>query len=435
MAFLRSWNGFWRRHPRPAQLTRPQLTRLTLERLEDRTVPAVYFVAPGGADAAGHGGAANPFASIQYALNRAAASGDTIEVAAGTYAYNAAADVSSASLGATAVAVVLNKQVTILGGYNAANWSQPPNATANPTILDGQGTHRGLLVLGTSTGAAAGVTLENVTIQNGLARGNPKQTGDGAIFGFGGGAFIDLGDQQDQPVVQTFRDVIFRNNVAMGENSTGAYGGGGVGGGLAVRYAATVVLDTVTFTGNQVRGGQGAVRGGAALGGGLDTDHTNVYSAGPVVFTSNVATGGSGAGGGQTSDGERADGLGGAAALQLQSSVNLDGVTATSNLALGGTSKNYGGGGYGGGFYVEGAGAEPGRRGVDGQHRPGRHRPQRRQRRRRRHRRDRGQHRPEPRQRHRQPRAAASAPTLTRAARSAAACTWSACRRRRRRPR
>src|SRR5262249_28296624 len=54
-----------------------------LEHLEDRCLPASYFVAPGGNDA-GPGSAAQPLGTIQAGLNRAVA-GDTVTVAGGTY--------------------------------------------------------------------------------------------------------------------------------------------------------------------------------------------------------------------------------------------------------------------------------------------------------------------------------------------------------------
>src|SRR5262245_51720795 len=65
--------------PRPVSPFRPGL-----ESLEDRCLPATYFVAPGGNDA-GPGSAAQPLGTIQAGLNRAVA-GDTVTVAGGTYA-------------------------------------------------------------------------------------------------------------------------------------------------------------------------------------------------------------------------------------------------------------------------------------------------------------------------------------------------------------
>src|SRR4051794_37014781 len=214
MSMLNRWRRLWRRTPSAATPTLARRARPHLESLEDRTVPATYFVSPAGADVAGGGAAANPFRSIQYAVNRAAPTGDTVQVAAGTYTYNAAADTTQAQLGTTAVVVVYNKQVIIKGGYNAANWAAAPDPAANPTFIDGQGSTRGVLVVGQdTTRTAAAIDLENVTVQNGLGHSIPSRPGDDALFGFGGGAFIDLGSQQHTAVAQVFRNVVFRFNV------------------------------------------------------------------------------------------------------------------------------------------------------------------------------------------------------------------------------
>ena len=56
------------------------------------------------------------------------------------------------TLGTTAVVIVFNKQVSIIGGYNAANWNAAPNSAANPTVIDGQTSIRGIYVLGIGAG-------------------------------------------------------------------------------------------------------------------------------------------------------------------------------------------------------------------------------------------------------------------------------------------
>src|SRR3974390_1841435 len=117
---------------------------MRLEVLEDRTVPSTWYVATTGADSAS--GAINaPWGSIQHAINNAQ-SGDTILLAGGGYGFNSAEDKFSSGFGTTAVAFVLNKQLTILGGYSTSNWSTP-NATANPTFIDGAGQYRSVMVI------------------------------------------------------------------------------------------------------------------------------------------------------------------------------------------------------------------------------------------------------------------------------------------------
>src|SRR5262245_32832714 len=79
------WNR--RRAHRPSSV-RPRC-RPTLECLEDRTVPATFFVAPAPTGNDGNSGltAADPFLTIQHALDVAAANpgDDDIQVASGTY--------------------------------------------------------------------------------------------------------------------------------------------------------------------------------------------------------------------------------------------------------------------------------------------------------------------------------------------------------------
>ena len=67
----------------------------------------------------------------------------------------------------------------------------------------------------------------------------------------------------------TLRDVVFRNNQAIGENTTSGAGGSADGGGLSIDASPAgtcSLLQRVTFDGNQSLGGIGSVRGGVAFG-------------------------------------------------------------------------------------------------------------------------------------------------------------------------
>ncbi len=304
-----------------------------------------WYVATTGWDGAGCGTSVQPCASIQYAVNQAS-NGDTLLVAAGTYVFNRNNDPCSATLGSTAVVCIINKQVTILGGYATANWTYA-NPSANLTVIDGQSTYRGVWV--TMTGPATSLRMEGFTIRNGIARGMPARPGDQSIFAFGGGMYIELS-------LVTLRNIVFDSNQSVGENTNLRYGGAGAGGGLAILSAPNgSSLEWLTFKNNVARGGSGLERGGYAIGGGLFTYNSTILTARYLTFTGNSAIAGSASGSGIDSvTGELADGQGGGAAFQVGSNVVLQNVTAINNNATGGAAPfGNGGGGFGGGLYAE----------------------------------------------------------------------------------
>jgi len=201
-------------------------------------VPGIRYVAPGG-DCEG----ATPCdGSIQHAVD-AAAAGDEIRVAAGTYT------------GSGEEVVHLAKSLVIRGGYATSDWdiSDPE---ANPTTLDGQNargvvrvsggvtpTLYGLRVTGGQGNAGGGIRVDaagavidtvevlsnsgktgagiacdggHVTVVGGRVAGN---TADGGAFGFayGGGVYLRDCDA-------ALRSVIIEDNTATGNGG----GGGGV---------------------------------------------------------------------------------------------------------------------------------------------------------------------------------------------------------------
>lgn len=297
----------------------------------------LYVNASGGADTANCGTPAQPCASIQKAVNLAA-SGATIRVAKGTYYYNAAADQCSSIVGKTGVVCVLNKDVTLLGGFTASNWSTPQPST-NVTIVDGQNSRRGVYVTGGT------IVMDGFTIRNGYITGASSGS-DAATFAFGGGMHAEASKT-------ILRNLVFLNNVAVGGGASNTYGGAASGGGLAL--AAVLpgsTLDNVRFQGNQAIGGNGVTRGGFAIGGGFFTFRTTVVARN-IVAVDNVARSGNSSGVGQTADGALADAQGGAIGLQIGSHVTLQNLSAYGNQAIGGTAQN-GGGAFGGAIATEG---------------------------------------------------------------------------------
>jgi hypothetical protein len=287
------------------------------------------------------GSEVDPCPTIQDAVQRALP-GDTILVAGGTYK-----DVFLC-LNEYTVLCVLNKKVTIIGGYSSSNWDTP-DPVANPTVFDGQGIYRVGIVQGPlpPDPLAAGLDLENVTIANGYRKGAPSGS-DEATFVFGGGI-------EDNYGLLVLRHVVFKNNKAVGGDTNQEHGGAGSGGGLAMRFApAGTYLEHVTFDHNQAFGGTGASRGGYGIGGGLYT-LVSVVAGHDITLTNNSAIGGDTTGSGRTSDGGQGDAQGGGVTFQGGSTINFQHIVATNNTATGGNSPNgEAAGAFGGAIKAEG---------------------------------------------------------------------------------
>jgi hypothetical protein len=309
-----------------------------------------YHVSTTGTDTGGCGSEAMPCRTLQYAVNLAQ-SGDILKVAAGTYTRSSSppsTDCSVGSANADPVVCFINKHLTMVGGYSPGNWSIS-NPTANPTIIDGQNSHRGVSVIGwSSASATTSLTMEGFTIRQGLALGATSGE-DWVIGGYGGGLYAT-----NAPV--TLRHIIFESNRAVGGNTGQAYGGTAAGGALGLNgmpVGTLCILEDVTFSGNQALGGQGSERGGTAIGGGLYVDTANMH-AGDLGFFNNVAHAGSSAGSGRDSIYSwTADGLGGGAAIHISTDAVLERVTASGNQAVGGDAGVQAGAGHGGALYSE----------------------------------------------------------------------------------
>ena len=295
----------------------------------------VRYVAPNGSDSNGACTTPNsPCRTIQRAVDTAA-SGDTILVAAGTYSTEGCADPISH------VVCISMKNLTLLGGYTTG-FVTAANPVANPTIIDGSGVRRGMRV----RDIGAGLWLEGFTIQNGYVKG-ANSNSDADSYAFGGGLYV-------LTITRTYsinlHHIVFKNNKAVGGNTTKSYGGAGAGGAIAIANVKSVAqLVDVTFTGNQALGGSGSARGGDGFGGALWTDSS--ISGSGLVFDNNLAQGGTSTGSGM--DGGRfADGLGGAVGCAAGSTCNFQFISASNNTAKGGSATNSGGA-FGGAFFTE----------------------------------------------------------------------------------
>lgn len=306
-------------------------------------------VAPSGIDDAICGTTDAPCRTIQWVVDRVPVGGAAeIKLAAGVYS-----DAATCPAGTTpnqAVACILNRRITLVGGFATTDWDTP-DPDPSLTVIDGGDQARGVRVQRTGPAeAAASLVIEGVTIRNGRATGATSGTVD-QTWAFGGGLLAE-----HAPVSLT--RVVFRDNQAIGGNTSDPEGGRGAGGGIALNAAswsfdsAAATLEDVRFEGNQALGGTGVDKGGFALGGALFTYNASLDADG-VVCVGNAATGGASSGNGVAA-GERSDALGGAIAIEVGSVATLAHVQATGNVATGGSAPNgSGGGAYGGGVFAE----------------------------------------------------------------------------------
>ena len=285
-----------------------------------------------------------PCQTIQYAINQAF-SGDTIKVAAGTYTREAALDICSIYLNYPAVVCIINKDLTLLGGYPSGNWlfSDP---VAHPTIIDGQWQHRGVWVQDTvPSDPPAGVTMEGFIVRRGFAQGQPSGS-EFQTFAFGGGLLADFSRV-------TLRNMRFEYNIAAGGGQNNPLGGSAAGAAIAIRKAAgTVLLERIVFFQNWSKAGSGTVRGGYAMGAGLFTLRSKVIASRLELYQ-NSADAGSTSGSGKDSNGETADAFGAITVMGYADAEFYD-IVARHNVVRGGDATTYAGGGFGGAIMSEG---------------------------------------------------------------------------------
>lgn len=148
---------------------------------------------------------ASPCATLQHAVDQAIA-GDEIRVAAGTY--SGAQTLTHTDTYTYTQVVMINKGLTLRGGYTQADWlnSKP---SANNTVIDPGGYGRGITVIGT---LSEQVMIEGFTVT--------------------GGDYTGLGNPVGVP------NQVCRNT------------GGDCGGGVYVRDSAVYLKDLTVFSNN-----------------------------------------------------------------------------------------------------------------------------------------------------------------------------------------
>ena len=257
-------HGVDRSRPRRSPVPRRRGPRLGLERLEDRTLPSSYTAATvsdliADINAANQGGGANTItlaASTTFTLKK----------------------VDNTTDGATGLPVIkAGDQLTLLGNGDTVQRSGASGAPAF-RLFD--------------VASGASLTLENLTLQNGLAFGSGTAARGGALYNQGS-LLLSAVTVQDN-IAQGADGVNGTNSYPLGTPGQSAWGGGIYSGGSLTLENGSQLLS------NQVLGGNGGNPyksrgpggdGGDGLGGGL------FVSAGTVNLTnttvgSNQAHGG-----------------------------------------------------------------------------------------------------------------------------------------------
>jgi hypothetical protein len=317
------------------------LTVSLVQRVE--AVQTIHYVTTSGSDSGNCSSSSSPCRTIQYAVNQSS-SGDQILVAQGTYTYNGSVD-QCTFLQTPAVVCVLDKSLSILGGYSTNDWTTAQPST-NPTYLEGQDLYRGVAVIGYNTNTTS-LDMEGFTIQNSRTQGptylNPYTPG-----AMGAGMLV-------QKAVITLKDMVIKNNRAYGANTSSGDGGSADGAGIRIESSppgTSSLMQRVSFVNNQSYGGTGPDRGGVAFGALFIYDSTVVIE--NSQLRNNIAQGGNSTGSGTSStDGLQADALGGGVGVE-NGLVTLRKVEVTGNQVAGGNAAGLAGAGYGGGILVEG---------------------------------------------------------------------------------
>ncbi len=326
-------------------------SQVNLSPVQAAPLASTIHVAPTGSNNTTCGSPESLCRTIQYAVEKAI-SGDTILVAQGTYTYSGIANPATCANYSTSsylpVICIVDKYLTIRGGFTTSNWINP-NPNPALTVIDGQNQHRGIAAQSTSAIVdRTGLTLENFTIQNGVAVGGISGT-DFYISAYGGGMFTDS--------AFTLRNVVFKNNKTYGGNTLQNYGGVGVGAGFAASMpkVRNGVMENVWFENNQAYGGSGKVRGGNAFGGGFYTWGALVQAEN-ITLKNNLARGGNSTGSGYYGN-IHADAMGGGAAIHGLSQVTIHYLTASDNQVIGGDAGSAAGSeaghGFGGAIFTE----------------------------------------------------------------------------------
>jgi len=333
-SLLASWKSGHSRSPRPQPRPACRARRLTLEHLEDRALLSNYSAAS----------VSDLIADINLA--NTAGGSNTITLTAPTASPYILTVVDNTTDGATGLPVIAANDNLTIGGI-VGNGDTIERSTASGTAA--------FRLFDVATGAS--LTLQNLTLQGGLATGAGVSAEGGAIYSQG---------------ALTLSSVTVQDNQAIGSagtpelSSTGGPGGNAFGGGLYVA-GGTAALNNTILSSNTAQGGVGgstgynsryaAGAGANGYGGGLEVAGGTVTLSNDTL-SANVAQGGQS--GNVLDDGPLGDGGSGfGGALQVSGgTASAYSSTLSLNTAEGGYGLNGlgagGGFGYGGALEVNG---------------------------------------------------------------------------------
>lgn len=225
---------------------------------EVRAAPAALFVTPGGA---GNCTQANPCA-LPAALSLAQ-TGDTLTLAQGTYT------------GSGGAVITLTQSITLYGGWDGAPAAPVHRDPAlYPTILDGEGQRRVIVV-----GAGLTPTISGFTIMRGNATGL-----EGGLFAgsdAGGGIYSN----EASPLIH--------NNIITGNLASTRSGVRALGGGVYLANTAGAVLRDNEFAGNSAGIGiQQGDGGGLFVNGSFELQHNTFHDNSACQSCSSASGGG-----------------------------------------------------------------------------------------------------------------------------------------------
>ena len=122
---------------------------------------SVVYVDDDSCPQSGSGTEQDPYCSLQTAVDNAPADGE-IHVAEGTY--SGIHTVTATNSYTYTQVVFIDKSLTLVGGYDASDWSESPDPLQQKTIVDAERSGRGITAFGTGTES---VTIDGFTITGG----------------------------------------------------------------------------------------------------------------------------------------------------------------------------------------------------------------------------------------------------------------------------